>query len=254
MTTIGNYKLLRKIGEGGFARTYEAEHILLEEKVCLKQNINVTPADAELLRREAKLLWNLDHYSLPSMKDYFPVGDGSYAIAMSFIEGKTLDTIINKHKAIHPEDVCWIAQRLFGVLHYLHSNGIVHSDVKPSNLIVQPKIHNAILIDFGLAANKPTDSTKAIGYTEAFAAPELKLGLPPIPESDLYGAGIVMIYAFGGDPIGKIIPTSVPKLLTDFCEELIQNDPTQRPNWEKTDLVGRLSDIRQNVFGRRHSV
>jgi serine/threonine protein kinase len=188
------------------------------------------------------------------MKDYFAVGDGSYAIAMSFVEGKTLDKVIDKHKAIHPEDTCWIMQRLFGVLHYLHSNGIVHSDVKPQNLIVQPKIHNAVLIDFGLSANRPNGSTKAIGYTEAFAAPELKAGSPPIPESDLYGAGLVMIYALGGDPIGKIFPQHVPKQITDFCESLIQNDPTLRPNWEKTDLVGRLSDIRLSVFGRRHSI
>ncbi len=253
MTTIGNYTILRQIGEGGFARTYEAKHILLEERVCLKQNINITPVDAELLRREARLLWNLGHYSLPSMKDYFAVGDGSYAIAMSFIEGKTLDKVIEKHKAIHPEDVCWIMQRLFGVLHYLHANGIIHSDVKPQNIILQPKIHNAVLIDFGLSANKPIDSTKAIGYTDAFAAPELKAGSPPIPESDLYGAGIVMIYALGGDAIGRTFPQHVPKPIIDFCEELVQNDPILRPNWEKTDLVGRLSDIRQNVFGRRHS-
>ena len=53
---LGSYELVRQISEGGFGRTYEARHILLDEKACLKQNLNLTPADTELLKKEAKLL------------------------------------------------------------------------------------------------------------------------------------------------------------------------------------------------------
>ncbi len=53
MTTIGNYEIIRQIGEGGVGRTYEARHLVLGEKACVKQNINITDEDAELLRRGA---------------------------------------------------------------------------------------------------------------------------------------------------------------------------------------------------------
>jgi len=250
---IGNYEVVRQIAEGGFGRTYEAKHILLEEKACLKQNLNLTTTDAELLRREAKLLWDVHHHSLPAMRDFFKGSDGSYIMAMSFIEGKGLEKIIEKHKALHPEEVCWITQRLLNALHYLHSMGIIHGDVKPPNVIVQPNLHNAVLVDYGLASLLPTRKTSAAGYTAIFAAPEIMDGKPPIPESDLYSLGLTMIYALGGDPVNKTHHDHVPKLLQDFIDDLVRYNPLERSNWEKLDLVAKLSDIRQEVFGRRHS-
>ena len=253
MIIIGNYEIIKQIGEGGFGRTYEAKHILLEEKACLKQNLNISIEDEKLLRREAKLLWRIHHHSLPTMRDYFKSDDGSYVLAMSFIEGKGLEKSIEKHKAIHPEDVSWMAQRLLQALYYLHHTGIIHGDVKPPNVIVQPEIHNAVLVDFGLSSIRPTRKTSAAGYTAIFAAPEVIEGKPPLPESDFYGLGLTMIYALGGDPISKTIPDHVPKQLQDFFLELVRYNPMDRPNWEKNDLVSRLSDIRQEVFGRRNS-
>ena len=91
---IGNYEVVRQIGEGGFGRTYEARHVILGEKACLKQNINLSKEDSELLKNEAKLLWHIHHHSLPTLRDFFKADDGSYILAMSFIEGKTLDKII----------------------------------------------------------------------------------------------------------------------------------------------------------------
>ncbi len=250
---IGNYEVIRQIGEGGFARTYEARHILLGEKACLKQNINLTDEDEKLLRKEAKLIWNIHHHSLPALRDYFLTSDGSAVLAMSFIEGKELDKSVKKHKAIHPEDVAWISQRLLNALYYLHSNGIVHCDVKPANIIVQPADHNAVLVDYGLSSLRPKRMSKAEGYTAIFAAPELIEGKPPLPESDLYSLGITMIYALGGDPITKKMPDYVPKQLQEYYLSLTVYNPKDRPRWETGDLVKRLSDVREEVFGRRNS-
>ncbi len=254
MTIIGNYEVVRQIGEGGFGRTYEARHIILDEKACLKQNINLSNADTELLKQEAKLLWKVHHYSLPAMRDFFKAPDNSYVLAMSFIEGKTLDKVIEKHKALHPEEVCWISQRLLNGLHYLHNMGIVHGDVKPPNIIVQPREHNAVLVDYGLASYRPTHKTSAVGYTAIFAAPEVIDGKPPIPESDIYSLGLTMIYAMGGDALAKTYPDYVPKPLQDFCNDLVRFNPLDRPSWEKQDLIARLSDVRQEVFGRKVSI
>ncbi len=255
MTTLGSYKIVRQIGEGGFGRTYEGHHILNDKvKACLKQNINVTDEDAQLLFDESELLAQIHHHSLPTFRDLYRLPDGSVVLAMSFVEGKTLDHSVKRHKAIHPEDVCWMTQRTLNTLHYLHTYGIIHGDVKPPNIIVQPKMHNAVLVDFGLSSIKPKATTKPLGYTAVFAAPEVTEGKPPLPESDLYSLGLTMIYALGGDPIVKELPDYVPKSLREFCQDLTKYNPIDRPNWEKQDLVARLSDIREEVFGRRHSI
>lgn len=255
MVTLGSYEIIRQIGEGGFGRTYEAHHILNPNiKACLKQNINITDDDAKLLAQEAELLAKVHHSSLPTFRDIYKCSDNSLVLAMSFIEGRSLDKIIEKHKALDPEEVCWIAQRSLNALFYLHNEGIIHGDVKPPNLIIQPKKHNAILVDYGLSIIKPTSSTKATGYTKIFVAPEIKEGKPPLPESDLYSLGLTMIYAWGGDPITKTNPSYVAKPLEEFVNNLTRYNPLDRTNWDKEDLVKRLSDIRYEVFGRRHSL
>ncbi|MBI4440622.1 serine/threonine protein kinase [Candidatus Woesearchaeota archaeon] len=253
MTFIGSYEIIRQIGEGGFGRTYEAKHVLLEERACLKQNINLSGADAELLRQEAKLLWNVHHHSLPAMRDFFKAADGSYIMAMSFIDGKPLDKAIEKHNALNPETVCWISQRLLNALYYLHSSGIVHGDVKPPNVIVQPKVHNAVLVDYGLACLRPTRTSSAIGYTAVYSAPEILAGRPPLPESDLYSLGLTMMYMLGGDPMAKSYPDHVPKQLQHYCDGLVKHNALERPNWDKGDLIARLAEVRQELFGRKSS-
>jgi serine/threonine protein kinase len=250
---IGNYEIIKSIGEGGFARTYLGEHKILGEKACLKQNLNITNEDTELFMREAKLMWDIHHYSLPSVRDFFPAGDGSYVLAMSYVPGNDLEKIVTEKGPIHPEDVCWISQRMLGGLQYLHYNGIVHCDVKPQNVIIQPREHNAVLVDYGLSAFRPKGDTKPVGYTPAYVAPELANGNPPTPASDYYGVGLTMIFAFGGNIIDKSCPSGVPDALKDFVDELIRYDPKERPDWEKTDLIERLSDIRLKVFKRKHT-
>lgn len=258
MTTIGNYQIIKQIGEGAFGRTYLGEHKILGEKACIKQNLKISPTDEKLLIKEAKLLWGIHHYSLPTLRDFLKCPDGSYALVMTYVEGPTLEKIVDKclektKKGVNPEDVCWVTQRLLNALHYLHFNGVIHGDVKPANIIVQPEEHNAYLVDYGLSMANPKSTTAPEGYTPAFAPPEQMMGKPPLPESDLYSLGATMIYALGGNPIAKTYPKEVPDKIKNFFDKFVLHDPTQRPRWEKTDIIKELSDIREEVFGRRHS-
>jgi eukaryotic-like serine/threonine-protein kinase len=254
MATIGNYRITKLIGEGGFANIYQAEHVRLEELACLKQCKENTPDYTELLRQEAKILWKLsEHHSIPHSKDFLRAPDGSHVMVMSYIDGKTLDTFIPPGSRMHPEDASWITERLLSALFYCHYNGVVHSDIKPANVMVEPKKHDIKLIDFGLAVYRPNSLTRPIGYTPAFVAPELTEGKPPIPETDIYGAGMVMLYALGGDPATKTLPKDIAEPLKRFCESMIRYDPMERPNWDKLNLIDRLSDVRYEVFGRRNT-
>lgn len=253
MATVGNYKIVKQIGEGGFGRVYQAEHVLLGERACVKQNKTASRADVELLQHEGKVLWELyEYHSIPSVKDFIKVDDETAFLVTSYIDGKTLEEIVEKKGAIHPEDCCWITERLLGALHYAHYNGVVHSDVKPENVFIEPGKRDIKLIDFGLATYKPKSGTRPLGYTPKYAAPELMLGQPPIPESDIYGAGIIMLRALGGDVAKKSFRSDTPKEIVEFCQNLLKYDWKERPNWDKTNLIQELSDIRQKVFGRRH--
>ncbi len=251
---IGNYEVIKQIGEGGFAYTYLAKHRLLGEMACLKQNINLSPEDTELLLGEAKLLWHIHHYSLPTLRDFIQCDDGSYVLVMTYIEGKELYKIVQEDypQGIEPEHVCWMTQRMLNALHYLHFHGVIHGDVKPQNVIIKPEEHNAVLVDYGLATLRPGRKSRTAGYTPAFAAPELILGQPPIPETDLYGLGVTMIYALGGDSYNKAYPSTVPRELQDFFNRLVVYDPLQRPR-SAEELIRPLSDLREKIYGRRSS-
>ncbi len=251
MERIGSYEIVRKIGEGGFGRTYEGRHILLPDvKACLKQNIEVSLEDKLILEKEASILAKIHHHSLPAFRDFIARPDGSYVLIMSYIEGKRLDKSVEKHQAINPEDIAWVTQRLLNATYFLHRSGIIHGDIKPSNIIVQPHEDNAYLVDFGLSSFKPKATTQQEGFTPIFVAPEIQEGRNPIPESDLYSLGLSMIYALGGNVHTKIMPEHVPKQLQQFYLDLTQFSPLQRPDEEKVDLVAKLSEIRKAVFGR----
>ncbi len=252
-TKIGNYRIIEEIGMGGFGKVYQAEHRIIGEKACIKTNIRESEEAVDLLMYESKLLWRLDEYhSIPSIKDFVLLDEKKAAIVMSFIEGKTLEELVGKKGALHPEDACWVTERVLGALYYSHCNGVIHSDVKPENVFVEPKKHDIKLIDFGLASYKPKSDTKPIGYTPKYAAPELLLGNPPLPETDLYGAGIVMLRALGGDMDKKTFRSDTPEEIVNFCDKLLKYDLRERPNWDKENPLEELPKIREKVFGRKH--
>lgn len=253
MKGFGNYKNIREIGEGGFGRVFSAEHTILGEKVCLKQNKAASVDDARLLAYEAKLLWKLDEYhSIPSVKDFTFVDKETAVMVMKFIEGDNLEDLIEKKGALHAEDASWITERLLGALYYAHCHGVIHTDVKPQNVFVEPSKRDIKLIDFGLATYKPISTTRPIGYSPKYAPPELVAGKPPVPETDIYGAGIVMLRALGGDVAKKEFRKDTPKEIVEFCNRMLAYDVKERPSWEKENLIETLSDIRESVFGRRH--
>ena len=255
MANLGNYKIIKQIGEGGFGRIFQARHIILEELACLKQNINQSKEDFDILYSEAKILWKLnEHHSIPGAKDFFEAEKGSYVLVMDYIDGKTLENTLKDDKRFHPEDACWITERLLEALYYCHYNGVIHGDVKPENVFIEPKKHDIKLIDFGLASYKPKSKTMPRGYSPKYASPEVLQGKPPIPETDIFGAGIVLLYALGGNMEKRGFPKDVPEEVVKFCNYLLSYNPVERPNWEKDNPIKALSDIRQDVFGKRHLI
>jgi serine/threonine protein kinase len=250
---IGDYKILELIAEGGFGKTYKGEEIPWGFPVCIKHANEISAEDEKILVEEALAIWDLRHYGIPAIRRLLKLPDKSLALVMSYIPGKTLEKIIKEVDSLDPESVCWIAERSLNILKYLHYNGVVHGDVKPKNVIIQPESHNIVLVDYGLSAIRPSGKDENKGYTPYFASPEQKKGKVLVPESDFYSLGMTMIYALGGNVETKKIPDSVPETFSDFIKRLIVYDVSERPNWEKEDLFDSLVDLRSKLFGRRHS-
>ncbi|TSC82776.1 MAG: serine/threonine protein kinase [Parcubacteria group bacterium Gr01-1014_20] len=255
-TMIGNYRVIEKIAEGGFGTTYLGEHAILQEPVCIKHCGQVDPQHDSILIEEAKSIWNLRHYGLPVMQNLERLPDGSLALVMTYVPGKTLRKVVDKVGRLEAEHVAWITERILNVLKYLHFNGVVHGDLKPDNIIVQHESHMVVLVDFGLAMVKPTSKSTAKGFTEFFAPPEQLAGLALIPESDFYSLGMTMLYALSGNLKSlerKEVPSDVPDPLCDFIRKLITRDPMSRPRWENVDLFAEIQKVREQSFGRSRS-
>jgi serine/threonine protein kinase len=250
---IGNYRVMEKIAEGGFGTTYKGEHKVLKTMVCIKHGHQISPQDEELLIEEAKAIWDLRHFGIPAVRNIIKMDDGSLVLIMSYIPGPTLHKIIEKNKRLHTEHVCWIMERIFNILKYLHYHGVVHGDVKPQNIIIQPESHTVVLVDYGLSLIRPTSTSTSKGYTPYFAPPEQITGNVLLPQSDFYSLAMTMIYALGGDIDSKEVPTDVPDELCTFIRRFLVRDVLNRPDWEKEDFGDTIQDLRMQVFGRGRS-
>jgi serine/threonine protein kinase len=253
--TIGNYRIVEKIAEGGFGTTYLGEHLISQKPVCIKHCHQVSPLYQETLVEEARAIWDLRHWSIPVMRDFLRLEDGSLALVMSFIPGLTVEKLVQKTGRLDPETVAWMMGRALNALKYLHFNGVVHGDVKPQNIIVQPETHSIVLVDFGLSLVKPTATSGAKGHTPGFASPEQLDGQPLVPESDLYSLALTMMYALSGSYEaleGLRVPSDVPDTFCSFLKRFLVRSISQRPNWSE-DLESSLRAIRVKAFGRDHS-
>ena len=238
---VGPYEVVRVLGSGAFAHTFEARHAILGTTACLK--VGRLRRHNGLLVREARVLWDLHHPSIPSLREIFLLPDGCVAIAMRFVEGASL-------QALSPLDIptaIRVLDRLLRVLRMIHQRGIVHNDVKPANIIVEPDRQGVVLVDFGLCQSVLSRDPRAHGMTPAYAAPEVVAGHAPQPTSDLYSLGLSILSALGGDVHRKMPPRGAPECLLSLLRGLTHREPSQRLRWEGDDPLRRLEDVRSKL-------
>lgn len=253
--TIGPYRLIKEVAQGGFGTTYKAEHTMLGEYACIKNCSEISAVSEEILKQETKSIWNLGHYGLPVMRDFFQLDDGSYALAMSWIEGLTMQQEVDARGKLDPLDVAWITERILNTLSYMHFRGVIHGDIKPQNVMLQEDTHIVFLVDFGLSEVKPTSSSGNKGYTELFSPPEQLAGKTLVPGSDFYSLGMTMIYALGGGFEAverKEVPADLPDPMCNFIKSLVVRDVMQRPT-SAEKLFETFLKVRFDSFGKKSS-
>ncbi len=189
------YRVTRKLGGGGMADVYLAEDQELGRRVAVKilhERYANDDQFVERFRREATHAAGLSH---PNIVSIFDRGEtnGSYFIVMEYVEGRTLKELIRSRGPCPiPVAIAYTRQILSG-LRYAHRNGVVHRDIKPHNVIVDPE-GVVKVTDFGIAragASQMTEEGAIIG-TAQYLSPEQARGAPVDQTSDLYSTGIVL--------------------------------------------------------------
>jgi beta-lactam-binding protein with PASTA domain/predicted Ser/Thr protein kinase len=191
----GRYRIIRKLGAGGMADVYLAEDQELGRRVAIKI-LNDRHANddqfVERFRREAKNAAGLSHPNVVSIYDRGEA-DGTYYIAMEYIEGRTLKELIVTRGPSPIGIAVDYSRQILQALRFAHRNGIVHRDIKPHNVIVDSEGRIKVT-DFGIAragASQMTEAGSIIG-TAQYLSPEQARGAPVDQTSDLYSVGIVL--------------------------------------------------------------
>jgi len=198
------YELVDVIGQGGMSVVYKARHKLTEQEVALKILPPELAAHSQVKSRfleEAKALAALDHPNIVHLYN-FGQENQSFVLAMQFVQGKTWERMILESKRLGWAESVKIAVDVLKALEYAHGRGVVHRDMKPSNVLVRAHDHMATVMDFGIA--KMTTSTKltATGQTMGtvrYMSPEQVRGQEVDLRTDIYSLGATMYESLVGD-------------------------------------------------------
>jgi serine/threonine-protein kinase len=196
----GRYLVVRRLGSGGTATVFLAEDQRLRRKVAVKRlhGVEVTDATAERLRREARIMASLHHPNLVTVLDMLTEDDDLYLI-MEYVPGGTLADVLEE-APLEPRTVLDLMRPIAAALDHAHSNGVVHRDVKPSNVLVGDD--GAVkLADLGLATaaeiTRITPPGSILG-TPAYMAPEQAQPVPCTPATDIFALATIAFQALSG--------------------------------------------------------
>ncbi len=211
------YRLVKQIGSGGMAEVYLAYDETLERDVAFKVLDRKYAQDKdsiERFRREARNAASLHHPNIVAIHDRGETEDGTYYIVMEYLEGGTLEDLIQSEGSLPPREAAEIAVEIADALQVAHERGIIHRDIKPQNILLT-KTGEAKVADFGIAravaATTMTQAGSVLG-TVHYISPEQALGEPATPQSDLYSLGVVLYEMLTGElpydaetPVGVVM-------------------------------------------------
>jgi eukaryotic-like serine/threonine-protein kinase len=233
----GRYRVIKRLGSGGMADVYLVEDQQLGRHVALKLLYRHLAEDVQFVerfRREASSAAGLQH---PNIVSIFDRGEwnGTYYIAMEYVEGHTLKEVIRERGPAPPEAASDILLQILRAARFAHQRGVVHRDLKPQNVLIDGD-GRVQVTDFGIARAGASDMTEtgSIMGTAQYLSPEQAQGRPVDARSDLYSIGIILYELLTGRvPFDAESPVSVA--LKQVSEPPIpprELDPTLPPALE----------------------
>jgi hypothetical protein len=252
--SLGNYELIKPLGQGGMGTVFLAKHETLGRLVALKtisQGNLSAPQEIARFRTEAEAAAKLDH---PNIASIFEIGetDGTHFIAMQYVDGECLDAW--RTRTLPSPKVCAAITRDIAVaMSHAHSHGVAHRDLKPSNVMIDAS-DEVRIVDFGLAKKLDSQSqmtvTGQIMGTPSFMAPEQAIGDSKnvTALADVYAIGATLFYLLTGKPpftgttvyetLDQVKHTPAPSVrtinrrlpldLSTICAKCLEKSPAQR--------------------------
>ncbi len=228
----GRYQLRRRLGQGGMGVVYKARHVFLKTthaiKVILPELVGGDPEFLTRFRQEAMAAAAIRHHNVVSVTDYGVINNSTPFLVMEFIQGKSLQDIIEKEKRMSPARALEVLEPAAAGVAAAHRRGIVHRDLKPLNIIVEDDLplNEAVkVLDFGLAKIKSGEllgsfvaaKTTGLMGSPHYMAPEQWSDEEPDRGADIYSLGIILYQMLAGDvPFkGPSIPSVMKKHLMD---------------------------------------
>ncbi len=244
---VGNYRLTRLLGQGGFANIYLGEHIYLNTKAAVKVLNTWLAGENEIERfhTEARMSANLRHKHIVRVLD-FGLKEHLPFMVLEYAPNGTLRQYFPSGEPLPLPTILPFVMQTASALQYIHSQGLIHCDIKPDNLLLDS--NNSVLVsDFGIAQYAhSTENSQGIYGTIAYTAPE-QLSGKPLPASDQYALA-VMVYEwlcghrpFQGTALGVLsqhlysqplrLRDSIPGISSAVEQVILQalaKDPSQR--------------------------
>ncbi|CAN5142688.1 hypothetical protein BH10CYA1_BH10CYA1_38040 [soil metagenome] len=208
------YEVLEFLGSGGMGTVYKARHTLIGNVVAIKvmhSHLVKDFASQERFKSEAKAAISLRHERLMSVTDYGLTPSGQPFIVMEFIQGVSLDALLEEQKFLSADEFFDIFSQICDGLAHVHERGVVHRDIKPSNIMLSKTAHDkwmVHIVDFGIAKVLPSGQgavqhltqTGEIFGSPLYMSPEQCKGRVVDARSDIYSLGCVMFEALTGSP------------------------------------------------------
>ena len=261
--SIGRYKLIRKIGQGGMGLVFEAEHQLLRKRVALKllpRDLTSDQAAVARFEREIEAVGRIDHPAIVRALDADRI-DGQLYLAMELVDGFDIEAIAksyeeNSDRCLPVADCCELVRQAAIAVHAAHAAGLIHRDIKPSNLLLD-SAGNVKLLDLGLALLETGQSggeqltrTGDVMGTVDYMSPEQAIDTRSVDlRTDVYSLGATLYRLLGGRPPypSNEYPSLSAKLLA-----LTSTDPRSIRDVRR-DCPTELSDIVSKAMARNRN-
>jgi serine/threonine protein kinase len=260
-TPKNRYFITKLLAYGDISTVYEGYYIDNDSKKEVVIKVVCDPIDNDLIGREISSLkfLNADPDSnvlhLALLLDTFKTKDRNIGVVLQRFEGHTINEVRNHPLYLNgfsDYHTGWVLSRLLSVVGYAHNKGIIHCNIEPDHILINPALHNVGLIDWCYSS---IDSQDFVANNIDYSPPEAfeEGRVIPLTSSDLYSLGKSMIFLLGGNIKNNTFPDSVEPRLQQFIQSFVLSSPYQRTR-DAWRTYHQLEELRQEIWGAKKYV